>query len=119
MLNKVLDANPDSVTAKIRIARILVEKGQPGKALSLAQEGLRSEPDNIALLETVGIAQLEAGRPADAVLTFTRVTELAPDSIGAFSTLARAAFLSGNASRAKEALSSPLTKLALDTSGLV
>lgn len=74
------------------------------KAMDYAEQAYKLQPENAAILDTLGMIQLEAGQRDKALETMRRASELSPDSVTISLNLARAYARTGKADQAKVVL---------------
>lgn len=67
---------PQAPEPRLALVRLRIERFQPKLALEAAQEGLAALPDNIDMLDSVGLAHMAAGEHAQAMAAFTKITNL-------------------------------------------
>ncbi len=69
---------PDNPRARVNLAEILLNTGQPAAALEHAAEAVRLKPGYPEAQTNLGIALAQTGRPADALLPCRTAIELNP-----------------------------------------
>lgn len=75
-LKSQIAANSSNVTARRDLARIYIDRLQPGKALVLLDEARERRPDDVELLYLTGLARLRSGDAEAALEPLIRVVEL-------------------------------------------
>lgn len=107
-LDKAIQADPKALEASNKLIQYYLRTKQNKKALTLAQNALQANRDNINALNLLGATQLSTGDHSSAVTTFTRVTEMSPHSSDAFLNLAVAQHAAKQASTARNTLNTAL-----------
>ena len=107
-LNKTIELNPKALEAYNKLIQYHLRLKQNQKALALAQDALKANPDNVIAMNLLGATQLSTGDAAGAVSTFARVTEKSPKSSEAFLNLAVAQQADKQAATARSTLNTAL-----------
>ena len=107
-LEKAIQTDPKALEATNKLIQYYLRTKQNKKALSLAQNTLQADRDNIGAWNLLGATQLSTGDNSSAVTTFTRVTEMAPNSSDAFLNLAVAQNAAKQAVTARNTLNTAL-----------
>jgi putative PEP-CTERM system TPR-repeat lipoprotein len=81
--------NPKQTRAGIALAALLMRRGQPTKALEVAETLARNHPADVAVLNLLGGIKGAAGDPAGARQAYERVLAIAPGHAPASLNLAR------------------------------
>lgn len=108
---ELLTLEPDNLSAKIALAQLHLQDGEPQRALDLTERLHRADPANLQLAGVVGQAYLAAGRPHDAAAVFRGLIAAHPDAVVPRLALAQALATAGEQGQAREQLE---TILALD-----
>lgn len=77
-LKSQIAANSSNVTARRDLARIYIDRLQPGSALRLLDEARARHPDDAELLFLTGLARLRSGDAEGALEPLVRVVEIDP-----------------------------------------
>lgn len=75
---------PDPLAASLQRATSLIDRGQAGEAIRLLREVTREQPDNVAALHLLGIAQRRGGRLDEALRLQQSLTEREPEFASAW-----------------------------------
>ncbi len=85
------------------LVRIYRESGDYGRMVAICEKVVAMQPDDVALLTTLGDAYLNSGQPDKAVEVFSRLTEMEPEAPVLFCRLGDACAASGNFDGAENA----------------
>lgn len=77
-LETQIAANPSNVTARRELARSLLLRLRPSRALTVVEEALERAPDDAELLFLLGVARLRLGDAAGALDPLVRAVEIDP-----------------------------------------
>lgn len=80
VLEKGLAAVPTSASIRSALVSMLIQSGDPKRALLLAQEAQAGSPDEPALLELLARAQIAAGENQQALTTLSKLSSRLPGS---------------------------------------
>ena len=80
LLDKGLAAVPTALQIRMALVRMLVQGGDPKRALQLAQEASVAAPDEPSVLDLLGRAQVAAGEMQQALLTYNKLSSRLPGS---------------------------------------
>ena len=113
LYQRVLELEPDNVIAINNLAWVMCEKqGKYQQALELAQQGLRTAPNYIDLIDTRGVAYYKLGQYDKAIADFSRCLKLYPDgtpsAVASYFHLGRASARLGQKDKAAESLKKAL-----------
>lgn len=97
-------AHAGALEPRAALVQIYLARGETQKALDVAQQFKRENPQSNRALELLGSTQVAAGQRQDAVTTYTQLAERMPDSPEAQYRLAQAQGLAGNVEGALKAL---------------
>jgi len=89
-LNKAVGGNPQSARARIALIRFHLQTRDAKSALAAAQQAHAALPDNLQILDLLGLAQQAAGDANQAIATFNKLVAAAPKSTDALVHLAGA-----------------------------
>lgn len=87
--NRALGIMPGLTPARLHLAECLFIKQRETEALTLIEEVLKREPENVQALLLHAYVMIESGRYSEAGASLARVLELAPENTGALLTRAR------------------------------
>jgi putative PEP-CTERM system TPR-repeat lipoprotein len=79
-LEKAVSGNPDSARAQIALIRFYLQGQDAKSALNAAQQARALLPDNLQILDLLGIAQQASGDSNQAIATFNKLAAAAPKS---------------------------------------
>jgi putative PEP-CTERM system TPR-repeat lipoprotein len=79
-LEKAVAGNPGSARARIVLINFHLQNADAKSALAAAQQAQAAFPDNLRILELLGLAQLAAGDSNSAIATFGKLGASAPNS---------------------------------------
>jgi len=79
-LEKAVSGNPDSARARIALIRFHLQGQDAKSALSAAQQAQASFPNNLQIMDLLGLAQQASGDTNQAIATFNKLTAAAPKS---------------------------------------
>ncbi len=79
-----------SVDELITKARTLRQQGQNKKAIEAFRKVLEQEPDNLDILNEIGLAHIHIGEQSDAIIVFDLVISIAPNDYRGYSNKAEA-----------------------------
>jgi hypothetical protein len=88
-LERLADEHPDSAAIRARLGAVLLEDGEPERAIGQFEAALRLDPDRAEALGNLGIALAKLGRPEAALPHLARAAALSPTSPGLQVWLAR------------------------------
>jgi len=80
LLTRLIQNQPRSINGRVALMAAQVDAGELQNAVTTAQEGLATDPENPILLRAAGAAQLASGNSAQAVATFAKLAKLQPSS---------------------------------------
>lgn len=83
-------AAPKALAPRIVLVRLYILQKQPEKALSVAQDTVRLEPNNAFVINLLGAAQWSASKRNEALESFQKAVKAAPDNMAYRLHLARA-----------------------------
>lgn len=89
-LKTAIDKNPESLQPRLLLARYYFIAGETQKSLDISAPALVQFPNNITLLELVGVARLKAGLPEDAITTLKTAIQISPNTLTLHYNLAKA-----------------------------
>lgn len=101
---ELLALEPDNLPAKIALAQLHLQDGEPQRALDLTERLHRSDPGNLELGGVVGRAHLAAGRPQQAAAVFRSLIQAHPDAVPPRLALAQALMTAGEQGQARDQL---------------
>ena len=104
VLIRLVKSQPRSVRGRAGLIATLIAAGEAQNAVTIAQEGLATNPDNAVLLRALGYAQLTSGNGSQAEATFSKLATIEPESPVPLALLAYAHIKSGDDQRALDAL---------------
>ena len=81
LLKEARRANPTSERAVAVLAGYYASKNDPKQALSIAQEGLASSPNNPGYLDLVGQFLMQTGSTDQAIASYRKLVSINPDSV--------------------------------------
>ena len=103
-LQKAVDGNPGSARARIALIRFHLQNRDAKSALSAAQQAQAAMPDNLQILDLLGIAQQASGDTNQAIATFNKLAAAAPKSPEPLARLAGAQLASKDVPAAMQSL---------------
>jgi putative PEP-CTERM system TPR-repeat lipoprotein len=103
-LEKAVSGNPESAQARIALIRFHLQRRDAKSALSAAELALVRLPDNLQILELLGMAQQTSGDANQAITTFNKVAAAAPKSPQPLILLAGAQLAAKDVAAAKQSL---------------
>ncbi len=77
-----LEKSPNYPSARLTLARALLDAGRPGEARPELEQIVKASPDNILASRLLGEALQNLGEPAQAIQQFERTLKLSPDDKG-------------------------------------
>lgn len=77
-LLRMREINPDHAPVYADLAHLYIDFGEYSRAIQVARDGLRLDPDSVALLNLLANGQSSHGLVDDALQSYRRVLELAP-----------------------------------------
>lgn len=80
LLARATKAHPAAPQAHLALAQHYLDKNNPQKALSEANQALSANPENLDALDTLGRIQLAMGEKESAKSNFAKLVKLAPNS---------------------------------------
>ena len=80
ILVKTVETNPDSARARVALIRFHLQGQDAKSALTAAQQAQASFPQNLQILDLLGIAQQASGDTNQAIATFNKLAAAAPKS---------------------------------------
>lgn len=83
-LERALDADPESVLARLRLAQLSIATGRTRRAVAEARAAVRIDPLSPAARRTAARVFGAAGRVDDAIAEAQRAIQLAPEEVGAW-----------------------------------
>lgn len=95
-LEKVWQQNPAHVEPAVLLGRALLQEGDSVHAQQVLSASLKTDAENISLLQALGAAQGENANYAQAVDTLKRLVELEPKSARHYYLLAQASYKAGD-----------------------
>lgn len=101
---RALDIEPNQVDVYIELARLLIHRGRPERALEMAREALHRQPENPHALLMLGLSYEWLGLLGEAIDAYQAAIELDPTSPEAYAYLAEAYIDSGNWYGANDAI---------------
>ncbi|HXX84671.1 MAG TPA: XrtA/PEP-CTERM system TPR-repeat protein PrsT [Casimicrobiaceae bacterium] len=90
LLKRAVEANPQSVAARVALANFYVRRGDTRQALLVAQDAASAIPNDPRTVDLLGQAQLAAGNSTQALETFNKLATMRPDTVEPLLRLARA-----------------------------
>ncbi|HOD35033.1 MAG TPA: tetratricopeptide repeat protein [Syntrophales bacterium] len=103
LLEKELKRKVFTGFAYDELVRIFRQEGQHERLVGVCESAVEAQPEDPALLFTLGDAYIRAGRPGDAVEIFLKLTAMDPESSLYFSHLGLACISAGDFDRARAA----------------
>ena len=79
-LERAAEAHPEAIAPRAVLVRHLLARQEHQKALALANEAVRTHPDNPAALDLLGSVHVNMKNPTGTLSTFSRLAQLAPSS---------------------------------------
>ena len=79
-LERAVKGNPDSARARIALIRFHLQGQDVKSALTAAQQAQASFPQNLQIMELLGLAQQASGDSNQAIATFNKLVAAAPNS---------------------------------------
>jgi Flp pilus assembly protein TadD len=104
LYGRLLQHNPSDGPIALRLADLMVSRGDVVGACTVAEAALQREPDNVALLVTFSRALLGRGRLPQALAQAQRATTLAPSDPQAWFQLAQVQMMAGDLDKARDSL---------------
>lgn len=95
-LQQSIRVAPAEATPRLRLIDLLAAHKQIATARSVAQEGVAAIPNNVRLLDSLGLMQLRSGERQQALTTFRSITAIDPASAGAHVRMAEVHSASGD-----------------------
>ena len=108
-IQKARTANPKAPQPSLALVRYYMQAGDTKLAVAAAQEAQNQSPDNLELLDLLGMVQLAAAQNSDAITTFEKLRKLQPDSPLVHYRTAQAELAAKNESAAEASLRKALT----------
>lgn len=112
-LSRAVESGNDSANAIKLLATVLLENGQPERALEEANKGLNDFPGHTDMLALKGLALQRLKRPEEAAAVFRQVLENTPDNTGALISLGQIALQKGELDTAESRFRSALKQTAV------
>jgi putative PEP-CTERM system TPR-repeat lipoprotein len=103
-LEKAVSGNPGSAQARIALIRFHLQRRDAQSALSAAEQAQAKLPDNLQIMELLGMAQQTSGDANQAIATFNKVVTAAPKSPQPLILLAGAQLAAKDVAAAKRSL---------------
>jgi len=88
---------PTNIDARLEYANSLLEKGDTAGAITMAEDGLKDDPNDVDLLRLVILANATAGHSEAAIQAARRFVDLKPDDPEPLSRLGQLLLYTGNA----------------------
>jgi len=107
-LEKAAQAGPSAVRPGVLLTNYYLKKGDPHKALAIAQQTQAANPANLEALNSLATAQFAAGEKESAVLSYTKLAQLVPNSPVVHYRLATALIAVGKTPEARTSLTRAL-----------
>jgi putative PEP-CTERM system TPR-repeat lipoprotein len=104
LLANLVKNQPGSIRGRMLLIATLIDAGQAQDAVTIASQGLATDPEDPTLLRALGAAQLAAGNMSQGVAAFSKLSELQPQSPIPPTLVAYAYFKAGDERRALDAL---------------
>jgi putative PEP-CTERM system TPR-repeat lipoprotein len=79
-IKKARTAHPKAAQPSLALVRYYLQVGDAKQAVIAAQEAQNQSPDNLELLDLLGMAQLSAEQNSEAISTFEKLSKLNPES---------------------------------------
>ncbi len=80
LIDRAIKANPSSVAAHIALVKFHTRAKDPKAALTAALAAAQAIPNDLRIIDTVGLAQMAVGETDKAIETYKRMAEAQPDS---------------------------------------
>jgi tetratricopeptide (TPR) repeat protein len=112
---RLIKVRPSSYEAKLYLARIIHEKGNPGGAVQLTESLLTDNPYDIRTLRFAAALASETGKNDEAVILLDRAAELSAESALVLLDRARQRWVAGRGAEALEDLNRAKSMLPWDT----
>ena len=107
-LDKARKADTSAIGPRVILANFYLQTNQREKALAMAREAFELNPDDPAVMETMGVAQLANGQSSEALASFAKFTKAFPQSPVAWGRLAGAQIATRNPTGAEASLKKAL-----------
>ncbi|HEV8257831.1 MAG TPA: XrtA/PEP-CTERM system TPR-repeat protein PrsT [Casimicrobiaceae bacterium] len=104
LLKRAVNANPQSISARVALVNFYAQKGDGKQAQLAAQEANAALPNEPRALELLGQAQLASGEATLAVGTFSKLVAARPGSVEPLMRLAQALVVAKDYDKAVEKL---------------
>ncbi len=100
--NKVLEDNPDNLSAKNKVAMTYLSTNNPMRGIMMLREILENDPKNEQAMFNLGILSMQSGQHDKAVERFSKLVQLYPNNTQAQFFLGVSYIEIGNKEKAKE-----------------
>jgi putative PEP-CTERM system TPR-repeat lipoprotein len=104
LLDKAVAANPEEITPRLLLIDLFLRNNDIKQAMTVAQSGVTTLPNNADLLDGLGRVQSLSGDHNQAIATYSKVVALRPLSPQPHLRLAEAQLLSKNSQAAEQSL---------------
>ncbi len=110
LLDDARKKNPKDATPAIMLTRYYLSQGKGALALQVASDASGNNPDNLAALQNLGVAQMGANQAANAATTFRQLVGKLPENPELHHQLAQALFKLGDKTGASKEWDEALKK---------
>lgn len=107
-LEKAAKTGTAAIKPRLMLAKYYLEKKDVQRALAIAHEAQGARPDDVEVLDVLGMAQFVNGEKDNALATYSKLATLAPKMSLAYFRLANVQAAMQNSTAAKESLSKAL-----------
>jgi|GEM_PF-5119882 len=115
ILEKLAAADPDQEVYPLTLSRLLWEKGEAERALSVLEKARRRFPQSVAVLELMALVQQQLRRPIQARQTLDEALRLAPTEGRLYGLLAAVLQMDGQTNDSFQVLEQGLQRATNDT----
>ena len=78
---KAVKADSTSNSARVRLARVQVARGQWADAAAQLRDIVQHDPSNLQAIELLGDALRDTGKPREAIVWYKKALDVSPDSV--------------------------------------